>query len=479
MLQDSWSQASGGHVVIVGGGASGVLLACHLLRDPACGLTVTLIEKRPEVGRGIAYFTANPDHLLNVRAANMSAFPDQPDHFWRWLCAREHNGPAAWQPCGDSFCFVPRRIYGDYVASLIAPLLADGKQPGGLRIVQGECVSIDQVRSGVAIGLADGSCHLGDFAVLATGHEVPAGFSGCYVDPWTAPPDAGVSRDARILILGTGLTMVDYVLSLILSGHTGSVVAISRRGLLPNAHRPLQPLPINPSDIPFGAGMTDLFRWLRDLIDRHAAQGGDWRSVVDGIRPFTQQIWQHLPLSARRSFLEHARAWWDVHRHRMAPEVEVRINAVIASGDLTVMAAKLCAVEPSATGALIRYRRRGESAVETMHVEKIVECRGIVATPLKVANPALCSLLDRGLARLDPLNIGIDVTADCAIVDQSGMPSERLFAVGPLTRAALWEIVSVPDIRNQCVELAGRITRKSAALRPATDRAAVVPGAPR
>jgi uncharacterized NAD(P)/FAD-binding protein YdhS len=63
------------------------------------------------------------------------------------------------------------------------------------------------------------SCHHGDFTVLATGHETAACFTGCYVDSWTPPADAGVDEDARILILGTGLTMVDYVLSLIFAGH--------------------------------------------------------------------------------------------------------------------------------------------------------------------------------------------------------------------------------------------------------------------
>lgn len=453
-------QSSSDHhrrVIIVGGGASGVLLACHLLRRPGTGLDVTLIEKRPDVGRGIAYYTANPDHLLNVRAANMSAFSDQPDHFWRWLSGRQNDGQATWQPCSDPYCFVPRRIYGDYIASLIVPLLSDAGR-GGLRIIRGECISIEQDCREVATTLADGSCHRGDVAVLATGHETAARCDGCYVDPWTSPTDAGVEKDSRVLILGTGLTMVDYVLSLILAGHTGPIVALSRHGLLPQPHRSVQPLPMHAADIPFGAEMTGLFSWLRARVDEHKAQGGDWRSVVDGIRPFTQQLWQRLSIAARRRFLAHARAWWDVHRHRMAPEVETQINAAIASGLLTIMAAKLRGTDPRGRGALVHYRRRGASDIESLQVDRVVDCRGIGATPLKVINPALCSLLARGVARLDQLHIGIDVTADCALIDRAGVASERLFAVGPLTRAAFWEIVAVPDIRNQCTALANHLT---------------------
>jgi uncharacterized NAD(P)/FAD-binding protein YdhS len=144
----------------------------------------------------------------------------------------------------------------------------------------------------------------------------------------------------------------------------------------------------------------------------------------------------------------------------MAPEVENRINDAIGSGRLIVLAAKLIAIEPGAASAMIRYRRRGESAIETMEADKIVDCRYIGRVPLKVANAAVRSLFDTGLARLDPLSIGIDVTLECAVIDRSGVPSERLFAVGPLTRAAFWEIVAVPDIRVQCAGLANRLASR-------------------
>lgn len=444
-------------VIVVGGGASGVLLAYHLVRHAAAALKVTLIEQRGEVGRGLAYFTTNPDHLLNVRATNMSAFPDQPDHFWQWLCAREDDGTGSWRSCGDPFCFVPRRIYGDYIASLIAPLVSGGQAGGRLRVIHGQCVDVSATASGVDLELADGARLHADFAVLATGHEAAGACGGPFVDPWTGPREAGVGRDDRVLILGTGLSMIDYVLSLVLADHRGPIVAMSRHGLLPQGHRRVQPLAITAAEVPFGAGAASLLRWLRLRIEEHTAQGGDWRSVVDGIRPYTQRIWRSLPLAARRSFLEHARAFWDVRRHRMAPEVEWRIDGELSSGRLTVIAAKLKAIEPDATGAVVRYRRRGKSAIETLHVDKIVDCRGVSPAPLKIVNPALHSLVDHGLARLDPLAIGLDVTDACAIVDKAGVPSERLFAVGALTRAAFWEIIAIPDIRTQCVELASRI----------------------
>jgi uncharacterized NAD(P)/FAD-binding protein YdhS len=446
------------HAIIIGGGASGAILSYQLLRHCTSGLRVTLIEKRPEVGRGIAYHTANPDHLLNVRASNMSALPEDPGHFWRWLAAQpaDSSDPPVRARCADPYCFAPRQLYGQYIASLIGPLQLDDERRSRLSIIQAECVGVHESPSDVTAEMIDGTCIAGDVAILATGHEVSL-TSGCYADPWTAPSAAGLARDVPVLILGTGLTMIDCVLSLLLEGHKGPIIAISRRGLLPRVHRRIEPVRVTAAEVPFGADVKHLFRWFRDRVARHVAEGGDWRSVVDGIRPHTQRIWRHLSMSSRRRFLEHARAWWDVHRHRMAPEVETRIANAIASGHLTVIAAKLVDVEQIATGACVLYRRRGESNVAKLNVAKIIDCTGIVKDPMRTNNPVIRSLLDQNLARVDPLRIGLEVSSDCAIVDGQGTPSPRLFAIGPLTRAAFWEIIAVPDIRDQCAELAARL----------------------
>jgi uncharacterized NAD(P)/FAD-binding protein YdhS len=267
-----------------------------------------------------------------------------------------------------------------------------------------------------------------------------------------------------VLILGTGLTMVDQVLALCHAGHRGPITAMSRRGLIPHVHRRAAPRRIDPGEVPFGASAATLLRWLRSLARRIKADGGDWRSAVDAVRPFTQQLWQRLSLESRRRFLRHARAWWDVHRHRMAPEIELRLVELIAEGRLRIVAGKICTVTSSGPIAVVTWRRRGTDAIETMEVARIIDCTGITSDPLQTANPVLLSLLRQGLLRADPLRIGIDVSDDCAIVDRSGKPSERLFAVGPLTRGAFWEVVAVPDIRVQCAALARRLTSRMVAV---------------
>jgi uncharacterized NAD(P)/FAD-binding protein YdhS len=442
--------------IVVGGGAGGALMALHLLRSDS-RISLTLIESNPPIGRGIAYATANPSHLLNVPAGSMSAIDSQPDHFCEWLCARTNRPAASGTPKAVRCTFVPRALYGEYLASLLAPFAARGEQQDRLSIVHAECLTLEEDRTGVTAVLTNGARHSAEFAVLATGHDAPSRRGRCDVNPWTPPRDAGVEPHHRVLLVGTGLTMVDYVLSLEDAGHRSPIVAVSRRGLLPLVHRIATPLPIHEHEIPFGADAATLLQWLRARVAAHAMQGGDWREIVDGIRPFNQKIWRSLPVPSRQRFLRHARAWWNVHRHRMAPEIEARVAGALRSGRLVVMAAKVSAIDENTDGALVTYRRRGERAAETMQVDRIVDCRGVVSVPYRPANPALRDLLVRGHAQLDPLEIGLDVTADGAIVDGSGRASQRLFAIGPLARAAFWEITSIPEIRAQCARLADRL----------------------
>jgi uncharacterized NAD(P)/FAD-binding protein YdhS len=461
-------------VLIVGGGASGVLMACHLLKEPSAPLRVTLIERRADVGLGIAYGTANRNHLLNVRASNMSAFPDDPDHFWRWLVK---SGAWKERPCPDPFCFVPRPVYGKYIAHLIGTHL--NERPQRLRILQGECVAITETASGVEISLADGARVHGEVAVLATGNEVPpVQQSDIYVSPWSAACEEDIGRDDTVLILGTGLTMVDHVLTLIHAGHCGRIVAMSRRGLLPQAHRRVDPWPIRPHEIPFGRDISVLLHWIRGQVRACEARGGNWRSVVDGLRPYIQNLWQRLPQHSRARFLEHGRAWWDVHRHRMAPEVEDRIAALMTAGRLRVVAGKVETVEPLADGAQVRFRRRGAANSEVLDVNRIIECRGVDHNPKRTRNPVLRNLLDQGLARPDPLNVGLEVSETCALLNAIGRPSRRLYAIGPLTRSAFWEIMAVPDIRTQCADLASRIIGDAAADPAPASRLSLAMGLP-
>jgi uncharacterized NAD(P)/FAD-binding protein YdhS len=444
---------SAGHVIIVGGGASGVILAAHLLRSSDRRLRVTMIERRPEIGRGIAYATTEPEHILNTRAGSMSAYGDDGEHFWRWLL---QSNAADDIRCSDPFCFVPRRHFADYLRDLVRPWLA-ATGDARLSVVHGACTSVRTTPAGVAVEV-DGATHVGHCAVLATGHQVPGFAAGSpYVDAWATPAEAGIGPNDSVLVLGTGLSMVDTVIQLMGHGHRGPITALSRRGQLPRVHRRNTPLKIDAADMPFGTDISYILRWFRKTAAWATERGGDWRDVVDGVRPHTAKLWQSLTPAARARFLRHARTWWEVHRHRLPPESETRVRAAVSTGRLDLVAGRFVGLERREDGIDVAFRRRGRAETETMRVARVVDCTGILRDPQCDPTGLLSRLIADGLVRPDPLNIGIEVDDSCAVIGLGGAPSSRVFAVGPVTRARYWEITAVPDIRVQCASLANHI----------------------
>jgi len=435
------------HVAIIGGGFSGALQAINLLRHQ--GPRATLIERRDHTARGVAYSAAHPDHLLNVRATNMSALPQDPDHFQRWL-ERRHPHLAGG--------FAPRLVYGDYLAELLDEARRAG--PERLALVQGEAIDLIPAGEGWRIVLANGGNIEAEAVILAPGNlppHVPAGIDpgalplGCFAaEPWSGDVAEGLADEDRVLVIGTGLTMVDIALLLDARGFAGKIVALSRRGLAPRAHAPMTPSSLDERPTPEAVAL------LRHVRAR-AGQVG-WRAAVDELRPYTETLWSAADLDERRRFLRHLRAWWDVHRHRIAPEVAAKIERMRAEGRLEIVAGKLAGVSAEGDGACVRYRPRGRDEIVALPVRRIINASGPQGDLLRTGEPLLRRLLDRGLIRPDPLRIGIDVTQQSEVIGGNGEASPTLLALGPMTRGTFWEIVAVPDIRRQTWAVARKLS---------------------
>ncbi len=294
--------AAGPHVVIIGGGASGALLAIALLRQPGSA-QVTIIEPRALLARGFAYGEAAPFHLLNVRAANMSAFQDAPDHLLGWL---DRNKITAGVTGEGRFRFVPRRIYGEYLAQQLGEL---AEAPGRLQHIRGVATSLARTGAGVAVDLADGRSISGDVAVLATGYalrqpaQLPRGLA-----QWTSFEPGALAGIEQVLILGTGHSAIDHVQLLLAGGYTGRITMMSRHGFLPIVHKPIEPAHIDAGEVPFGSRLSEVWRWFRHRADKAEREGGDWRAILDGLRPHAQAFWQSPPFAERRRYSRHARA---------------------------------------------------------------------------------------------------------------------------------------------------------------------------
>jgi uncharacterized NAD(P)/FAD-binding protein YdhS len=440
----------GNSIIIVGGGASGVVMAAHLLKSSSPDLRVTLIEKRPHFGQGMAYSTLLSAHVLNVNASGMSAHADDPGDFARWVLERGLADPAA-----GPF-YAPRSLYARYLKELLDDLEERERRTGRLRLIREESLSISPTPSGVEVALANGTSVVGHLAVLATGHdEQPGAFQGRAIR-MGSDADTALDPEAAVLVLGTGLSMVDAFLSLEQRGHRGRITAVSRRGLLPSPHRKGNPIKLDVADIPLGTELSYFVGWFRNLIRETQKAGGDWRDVVDGLRPFNQKIWQNWPSSAKRRFVEHTKAWWDIHRHRMAPEVYERVTDAVRAGRIRLVAGRVVEIAPG-DGLAVGIQPRGTQALETLAVARVYDCMGIARDISRTSNGVVRSLVERGLARPDPLRLGLDVTPGCELIAADGRVSSKLLAVGPLTRGTFFEIDAIPDIRVQCARLSRQL----------------------
>jgi uncharacterized NAD(P)/FAD-binding protein YdhS len=458
---------------IVGAGFTGTLLAVHLMRLAKQPTHLFLMERRGDFGRGVAYSTANDAHLLNVRVFNMSAYPDDPKHFLRWLWARDDPSSPAQAIPPSGHAFVSRGLYGTYIHEQFGEAVRGSAEPVTCSTLADDVVDLRRRRGGgFVLRLACSSEIEVDQVALCIGNFPPARPGGVsdeaasspfhIGDPWDGRAVEAIPPDAPVLILGTGLTTADLLISLNRSGHRGPVTALSRRGLLPSIHQEARSYPSYiESHIGDGAeplAAAGLLRLIREEVRRGTADGYNWRSVIDALRPHLRHLWMRLPEVERRRFLRHARPYWEVHRHRMAPQVAQLLDAERRSGRLTVLAGRLRSLTPESSGLKPVITPRGNGSVRELPPAWVINCSGPACDYARIGHPLVRSLLDGGLARPDALGLGLDVTPEGIVIGADGGATEGLYALGPVTRGTFWEITAVPELRVQCADVAKALT---------------------
>ncbi len=431
--------------VIVGGGASGVLAAIALLRT---GTPVTIVDSEPRLGAGVAYRTTSPYHLLNSPAKAMSAVAELPDDF------------VGWAGLANPDSFQPRWIYQRYLAESLEA--ADGRN-GELNVAIGRAVSVHPGERGTTVRLDNGQTLTAAQVVLALGYRPPgtphaigtsAQAGGRYfADPWRPGVLHRLRPGEPVLLIGTGLTAIDMAMSIHRRDPDARIYCVSRHGLLPAAH-PWQAAPPVTPLLPAPTSTRQLLHATRELI----ARCGDWQPVVDGLRSAAAPYWAALPEPERQRFLRHVNRHWQVHRHRMAPAIASAVGTMRGSGTLTVLAGQLRQVEPAGTGltSLISTRSGGLTAV---HCGAVLNCTG-PGSAATGADPLVRFLRTTGLARLDPLATGFDVTADGALIGAGNQITPSLWTLGPPRLGTSWETTAVPEIRAQAAALATAIAER-------------------
>jgi uncharacterized NAD(P)/FAD-binding protein YdhS len=449
---------SGEHpICVIGAGYSGTVAAIQLARITPPNGSILLCERNSTFGAGRAYATNVPSHVLNVRAANMSAFASEPSHFEDWTKALG-NAVAAELYQTDAGIFASRGVYGKYLESILGDALDRSRGARKLHLLHKEIVDCRPTDDGFELLCNSGRKHLASAVVLASGH-VPPCFSddARYVtNPWAEDALHGLDETTPVLVLGTGLTMVDIVMSLRRNGFAGTVFALSRRGLLPQPHRASGQWPTPHFSDVERRSVRRATRRLRLEVETARKQNVDWRAVIDSIRPITADIWRSWTLEEQRRFLRHARRWWDIHRHRMAPPNETAIQSEIADGRLRIVAGHIGTIGLDKDVVRVAYRPAGGNDVEILSVQRVIVATGLERAE-NTPDPLIQRLLQRGLVRLDGHGIGIDVTDDLQAIGRGGSCTPNLWALGPLVRGVFWECVAVPDIRHQAERLAYQV----------------------
>jgi uncharacterized NAD(P)/FAD-binding protein YdhS len=444
-------------IVIAGGGFAGTLFALKLSAARP-DYRVLLVERNAPHGRGLAYGACAPYHLLNVPAARMEL--GLTPGFADWLRTRHQAALAEALAESDgelASAFVSRELFGTYLQERLAEAISSDPSRG-LRLIRGDAVrALEPPSRGLL--LEDGRELKADVVVLATGNLAPRPppvkddwfyDSAAFIpDPWARGAFDPVDPDAPIALIGTGLTMVDVALKLAAGGHCGPIHAVSRHGYMPTVHRAGGAWePFLKPHIP--ASPATLMRIVRAQV--RAAEKNDvpWQRVIDAVRPNIAGVWDAWNETQRRQFLRHLRAPWDIHRHRMAPRIWQGLSALLERGQLRISAGRLRAWRPLADGVEIVMADHGQE--RRLAVSHVVNCTGPRSDFGRIAVPLISDLRRRGFVVPDALGLGIE-TDDCAARDDVGRASTWLFALGPLTRPAWWEITAVPEIAVQVERL--------------------------
>ena len=450
--------------VIVGGGAAGTLVAIRLLKDEDHTGPVAIVEPDEVLARGAAYGTGRAEHLLNVVAGRMSALAEQPGHFVQFL-AQDGAGDA--EGLGDSFA--SRRDYGRYLRHTLESL---PRSPVHLRE---RVVDIERADGGFRLHLASGAGVLARHVVLAVGNA-PRPLPDYLLHPgmrlaeaWDYDAIQGIEADATVCILGSGLSMVDAALSLAAADHRGPIHVLSRHGLMPLPHARTGPQHGAGVDDLLPLGVRDRWRVLRRRVADAVGGGEPWQWSFDRLRHHGQALWQSLDDGQRRRFLRHAVRYWDIHRHRIAPEADAVLQALRQSGRLQLHRARLDLAAPGPRCVHLGARGQDGRRLQ-LDVDHVVNATGVELRVQAMGNPLLEQLLGEGLATAGSHGIGLCSDGAGRVVDAQGLAQDGLRVIGSLRIGEAWESLAVPELRSQAAVIAGAWTASAPAPAP-------VPGA--
>jgi uncharacterized NAD(P)/FAD-binding protein YdhS len=435
-------------VVVVGGGPAGTTVTAELARIAPPAFRLLLIDAG-DPGPGTAYAPRSDRLYMNGSAGSMSAVPHDKDHLVRWL---GNESPEA---------LIARTTFGNYLRERFDDALSARPL---FDVARAEVVDVVENGGSFVVSDARGSEWTATNVVLALGNFPPddaflpqslrtwRGFAG---DPWRYDPPA---TTGDVLIVGSGLTAMDAIVQLDERGFEGAFHIVSRHGLLPCLESP-HAKALDPSALDLRADSPRaLIRTLREAARAHAANGGDWRDVVESIREASPSIWSGWSLRERRRFLRHAQAYWAVHRYRVPPETAAVYRRLDRANRIVRHRGRI------ASGRNLRDGRfsidiAGPAGSTVVAVGSAINCTGPNGDYARIRHTLVRNLIRSGAIRPDPLHLGLDATADFCTIGRDGSTNERLFALGPPLRGLLYETTAVPEVGREAARIAQTLVR--------------------
>lgn len=471
-------------LAVIGVGFSGTIIAYELVHQANNPAQILLFDSSNYAGKGIAFSTLCPSHLLNVTVQKMSALHNNTNHLLNWL----EEKPQAWRKLDPSFAtleihkdlFLPRMIYGAYLQHIreLTERMAKVKHIK-LQYVKEDVVDIgvDSPTSLVITSLS-GKCYSVQAAIIATGIPWTRPLSSSkslrensnYLDaPWPTLTNPRTTQEwlknttsvSTIGMIGSGLTMLDAVASLDKVGYRGKIKVISKHGLLPQAHDlTLTPIPPFAKANEFPNSPVQIYNKLRKLasgVDKNL--GIDWRTLIEFLRPITSTLWKRFSLKEKLRVLRHLFSHWNRYRHKSPQETLQIIHRYINENQLEIIKANASKLEPEEDG------RIGISMVETETqkpfkaiFDKVINCTGPNFDIKRNTNQLLVNVLAKGIAECDDLGLGLKVDTHCQLISKNKQPP--CFAIGSLLFGTLFETVAVPELRKQAHGIATKVLKE-------------------
>lgn len=440
---------------IVGAGFSGTALVANLHRLSQTPVEISLFEKTGNFGAGYAYSTPYHFHLLNVRAHDMSAFENEPLHFVNWV--KEHPEISSSldpiEPISDQF--LPRLYFRYYLKHLLKTVHADSSPHVKLKLESAEVIDVVPKKNQLELIQADGKVMIFDKVVLALGNHQPSVFPfpvekiKCIINPWDYKAPLQIAKDDPVFIIGTGLSMIDIVLTLHDQKHQGKIYALSRHGLLPLPHADNKP-PILLMKEDLSQNLNQLIKQIRITTKDYIKSGGDWRSVINALRQYVPTMWSHAHLADKKRFLRHVLPYWNIHRHRVHHKIADLLAEKFAKKQFNLLSGRVIEVK----NELATIKIRNTHEITQIETKWLINCMGPSLNTTSISQPLIASLIKRGIACVDSLNLGLMTSSTGALQAASGNISSTFYTLGPLRKGMIWESGAVPEIRKQSLDLA-------------------------